>query len=198
MERRFIEPAKPPLPAVAKRPFQPDAGSQTSNWMSESAEGLIDPVTLQKAGTSTGGPCGRASGPAATACALAMVVARRASLDRLSQVAPVAGAAARGRRSRNGTVAIMGGILLREASAVDGFASHRRRTRLGTGCLENGGSMAITELFIKLLETEAPISRRVLEQVPEGKADWKPHEKSMPFGYLTTLVASMPSWIAMM
>ena len=58
--------------------------------------------------------------------------------------------------------------------------------------------MAITELLIKLLETEAPISRRVLEQVPEGKADWKPHEKSMAMGYLATLVATMPDWIAMM
>jgi uncharacterized damage-inducible protein DinB len=58
--------------------------------------------------------------------------------------------------------------------------------------------MAITELLIRLLETEAPISRRVLEQVPEGKADWKPHEKSMPMGYLATLVATMPDWIAMM
>ena len=58
--------------------------------------------------------------------------------------------------------------------------------------------MTITELLIKLLETEAPISRRVLEQVPEGKADWKPHEKSMPMGYLATLVATMPDWIAMM
>ena len=58
--------------------------------------------------------------------------------------------------------------------------------------------MAITELLIKLLETEAPISRRVLEQVPEGKADWKPHEKSMAMGYLATLVATMPDWIAKM
>jgi uncharacterized damage-inducible protein DinB len=58
--------------------------------------------------------------------------------------------------------------------------------------------MTITELFIKLLEGEAPISRRVLEQVPEGKADWKPHEKSMPMGYLATLVATMPGWVAMM
>ena len=58
--------------------------------------------------------------------------------------------------------------------------------------------MTVTELLIKLLDTEAPISRRVLEQVPEGKADWKPHDKSMPMGYLATLVATMPDWIAMM
>src|ERR1700704_1984169 len=136
MVRRFNEPAKPPLPAVAKRPFQPDAGSQTSNWMSESAEGLIDPATLQKAGTSAGGPWGRAKGPAATACALAIVVAGRASLARLSQVAPVAGAAASGRRSRKGMVAIMGGIFAPDVAPVDGFGSRRRRASLGTGCLE--------------------------------------------------------------
>jgi uncharacterized damage-inducible protein DinB len=58
--------------------------------------------------------------------------------------------------------------------------------------------MTITELLTRLLETEAPISRRVLRQVPEGKADWKPHDKSMPMGYLATLVATMPDWIAMM
>jgi uncharacterized damage-inducible protein DinB len=58
--------------------------------------------------------------------------------------------------------------------------------------------MTITQLLTRLLETEAPISRRVLEQVPEGKSDWKPHDKSMPMGYLATLVATMPGWIAMM
>ena len=73
-------------------PFHPDAGSQTSNWMSESAEGLRVPVTLQKAGTSAGGPGGMARGPAATGCALVIVVLGRASLARLSQVALGAGA----------------------------------------------------------------------------------------------------------
>jgi uncharacterized damage-inducible protein DinB len=33
--------------------------------------------------------------------------------------------------------------------------------------------------------------------VPEHQADWKPHAKSMPLGYLSGLVASMPSWIAL-
>ena len=58
--------------------------------------------------------------------------------------------------------------------------------------------MTITSFLTELLEREAPISRRVLERVPEGKPDWKPHDKSMPMGYLATLVATMPAWIAMM
>jgi uncharacterized damage-inducible protein DinB len=57
--------------------------------------------------------------------------------------------------------------------------------------------MKITELFTAQLEREAPISRRVLQRVPEGRGQWKPHEKSMAFGYLSHLVATMPSWIAM-
>jgi uncharacterized damage-inducible protein DinB len=57
--------------------------------------------------------------------------------------------------------------------------------------------MKLTELFAGMLDREAPICRRVLERVPEHRADWKPHEKSMPLGYLSGLVASMPSWMAM-
>jgi hypothetical protein len=58
--------------------------------------------------------------------------------------------------------------------------------------------VTITELFTALLEREVAISRRVLERVPEGRPDWKPHDKSMPLGYLATLVATMPEWVAMM
>jgi hypothetical protein len=58
--------------------------------------------------------------------------------------------------------------------------------------------MKLAEFFLAQLEREAPLSQRALERVPEGRSDWKPHEKSMPFGYLSTLVATMPSWIAMM
>jgi uncharacterized damage-inducible protein DinB len=45
------------------------------------------------------------------------------------------------------------------------------------------------------LESEAPRTRRALERVPEGKDDWKPHEKSMPLGRLAMLVATMPTWV---
>jgi uncharacterized damage-inducible protein DinB len=58
--------------------------------------------------------------------------------------------------------------------------------------------MKTTELLLAELGREAPASRRALERVPEGRYDWKPHEKSMPFGYLATLVATMPGWIEMM
>jgi uncharacterized damage-inducible protein DinB len=57
--------------------------------------------------------------------------------------------------------------------------------------------MRFHEFFAEQMEREAAVSKRVLERVPEGKPDWKPHEKSMPFGYLSQLVATMPSWITM-
>lgn len=56
----------------------------------------------------------------------------------------------------------------------------------------------ITELLSAELEREAAGTRRLLERVPEGRNDWKSHEKSMPPGYLAGLVATMPGWIAAM
>jgi uncharacterized damage-inducible protein DinB len=55
--------------------------------------------------------------------------------------------------------------------------------------------MKTIEWILAQLESEAPRTRRVLERVPEGSYDWKPHEKSMPFGRLAMLVATMPTWI---
>ena len=57
--------------------------------------------------------------------------------------------------------------------------------------------MTLTELLIGELDREVPRSRRVLVEVPAGKYDWKPHDKSMIFGYLANMVATMPSWVAM-
>jgi uncharacterized damage-inducible protein DinB len=57
---------------------------------------------------------------------------------------------------------------------------------------------SLTDRLLAEFESEAAITRRVLERVPENKGDWKPHEKSMPMGRLAGLVANMPGWIAMM
>lgn len=58
--------------------------------------------------------------------------------------------------------------------------------------------MKLTELLLAEMSREVERSRRALEQVPEGKYDWKPHDKSMIFGYLAGMVATIPSWVAMM
>ena len=57
--------------------------------------------------------------------------------------------------------------------------------------------MKLTEFLLAELDREIDRSRRALAQVPEGRYDWKPHERSMPFGYLSELVATIPLWIAM-
>jgi uncharacterized damage-inducible protein DinB len=57
--------------------------------------------------------------------------------------------------------------------------------------------MTFIELYVDELQREAPRTRRALEQVPAGRDDWKPHQKSMPLGRLAGLVASMPSWVSL-
>jgi len=58
--------------------------------------------------------------------------------------------------------------------------------------------MKLTELFIADMEREREKTRKAVEAVPEGRADWTPHEKAMPLGRLASLVATMPAWITMM
>ena len=57
--------------------------------------------------------------------------------------------------------------------------------------------MKLTEFLLAELDREVERSRRALEQMPAGKYDWKPHEKSMILGYLANMVATIPTWIAM-
>src|SRR6185369_3901616 len=54
--------------------------------------------------------------------------------------------------------------------------------------------MKLTDRFLGELEREAAATRRTLERVPDGRYDWKPHEKSMTLGRLAELVARLPSW----
>ncbi|HWN08596.1 MAG TPA: DinB family protein [Pyrinomonadaceae bacterium] len=57
--------------------------------------------------------------------------------------------------------------------------------------------MKLTEYLLEELDREVDRSRRALAEVPEGKYDWKPHDKSMILGYLANMVATIPMWIAM-
>ena len=57
--------------------------------------------------------------------------------------------------------------------------------------------MTVKDFLLEELNREVERSRRALEQAPRGNYDWKPHEKSMIFGYLANLVATMPTWVAM-
>jgi uncharacterized damage-inducible protein DinB len=57
--------------------------------------------------------------------------------------------------------------------------------------------MNMIDLFVSELDREVKRSRRALEAVPDNKRSWKPHEKSMEFGYLTDMVATIPTWFTM-
>ena len=54
--------------------------------------------------------------------------------------------------------------------------------------------MPFAQTLIPEFDEEMAATRRALERVPNGKAAWKPHPKSMPLGRLATLLAELPSW----
>ncbi|MDB5195800.1 MAG: damage-inducible protein DinB [Flaviaesturariibacter sp.] len=55
--------------------------------------------------------------------------------------------------------------------------------------------MDIIQLLLKEFNEETAITRKMLERVPEGKWDWKPHTKNMSMEGLSTHVAELSSWI---
>jgi uncharacterized damage-inducible protein DinB len=57
--------------------------------------------------------------------------------------------------------------------------------------------MKLTEFLLEEMDREVERSRKALEQAPEDKYEWKPHDKSMIFGYLANMVATIPMWIMM-
>jgi uncharacterized damage-inducible protein DinB len=57
--------------------------------------------------------------------------------------------------------------------------------------------MKLTEFFREEIDREVERSRKALAQVPAGKSDWKPHDRSMAFGYLANMVATIPMWLQM-
>lgn len=57
--------------------------------------------------------------------------------------------------------------------------------------------MTFKDSLLKEMENEARTTRKLLERVPDGNYDWKPHEKSMTIRQLATHVAEIPGWIPM-
>jgi len=57
--------------------------------------------------------------------------------------------------------------------------------------------MDIIKMFLKEVDREAEITRKMLKIVPEDKYDWQPHPKSMTIRQLTTHIADLPEWVAM-
>jgi uncharacterized damage-inducible protein DinB len=56
--------------------------------------------------------------------------------------------------------------------------------------------MSIHAIPLAEFDQEMTTTRRLLERVPDGKGDWKPHPKSFPLAHLAQLVSWMPGWIA--
>ncbi len=54
--------------------------------------------------------------------------------------------------------------------------------------------MTIAASLLPEFDQEMANTRRMLERVPDGKADWRPHEKSMPLGRLATHLGELPQW----
>jgi len=54
--------------------------------------------------------------------------------------------------------------------------------------------MAIADALLPELDHEVAVTRKLLERVPEGKSDWKPHEKSFSLGQLAGHIASLQEW----
>ena len=55
--------------------------------------------------------------------------------------------------------------------------------------------MSLAESMFAEFETQAPITRRFLERLPEDKLSWKPHEKSMTAGQLAFHIAFVPGGV---
>jgi uncharacterized damage-inducible protein DinB len=57
-------------------------------------------------------------------------------------------------------------------------------------------AMPISQMILPEFDHEMANTRKTLERVPDDKFAWKPHEKSMSLGGLSTHLANIPSWTA--
>src|SRR5208282_1225911 len=70
---------------------------------------------------------------------------------------------------------------------------HRRRNAMTVADLAAVESIA--NALLAEFETQALITRRFLERIPEDRLTWKPHEKSMTAGQLGYHIAFVPGGV---
>lgn len=54
--------------------------------------------------------------------------------------------------------------------------------------------MQISQLILAEWQQESANTRKMLERIPAEKFGWRPHDKSMTLGRLTTHIAELPVW----
>jgi uncharacterized damage-inducible protein DinB len=54
--------------------------------------------------------------------------------------------------------------------------------------------MSLVQALLPEFDHESAVTRTLLERVPEGRTDWKPHPKSMSLGQLAAHIAAIPGW----
>lgn len=54
--------------------------------------------------------------------------------------------------------------------------------------------MPIIDAYLAEVDHESATTRRVLDRVPDGRWDWKPHERSMTLGRLAGHLAEILAW----
>jgi uncharacterized damage-inducible protein DinB len=57
--------------------------------------------------------------------------------------------------------------------------------------------MSMIEMYLKELEQESLVTRKMLSIIPDDKLDWQPHPKSMTIRSLATHIAELPTWVTM-
>ena len=55
--------------------------------------------------------------------------------------------------------------------------------------------MTIAQMLLPEFDQEVKNTRRLLECVPDGKFEYKPHEKSMTLGRVASHVAELPTYM---
>jgi uncharacterized damage-inducible protein DinB len=55
--------------------------------------------------------------------------------------------------------------------------------------------MSFAELLLPEFEQEMAGTRKVLERIPDDKADWKAHPKSNTIGWVGAHLVEIPSWV---